>query len=433
MKESWKGGGNERPCMRCLLAILLAACVAASQADARPSSFVRVHGTRLEVDGVPYRFVGTNFWNGMNLGASDRPRLRRELDRLQALGVTNLRIMAGSEGPDTEPWRVVPAVQKAPGVHDADLLRGLDTLLAEMGRRHMRAVVCLNNFWPWSGGMAQYVQWAEGGSIPYPPPHPGGSWSTYQQYAARFYVNEKAVAASDAFVKRIVIRRNTATGRAYVDDATIMAWELANEPRGDAHPAALDEWIERSATAIKALDPNHLVTTGSEGQTPWPQPNGLDLERNHRHVDYATAHIWPQNWGWFDPAKPLQYDAAMQKVRDYFKDHVARARRLGKPLVFEEFGLARDAGSFDPRASTAVRDRFYADVFEMVHDAGEPVSGVNFWAWAGEARPREAGAVWHPGDPLIGDPPHELQGWYSVYEADRSTLKVIARAARRMR
>ena len=31
----------------------------------------------------------------------------------------------------------------------------------------------------------------------------------------------------------------------------------------------------------------------------------------------------------------------------------------------------------------------------------------------------------HPGDPYLGDPPHEPQGWYSVFDTDASTQAVI--------
>ena len=48
--------------------------------------------------GQPYYFIGANFWQGMNLGvdgpSGNRSLLTRELDNLQKLGVTNLRIMA---------------------------------------------------------------------------------------------------------------------------------------------------------------------------------------------------------------------------------------------------------------------------------------------------------------------------------------------------
>jgi mannan endo-1,4-beta-mannosidase len=33
--------------------------------------------------------------------------------------------------------------------------------------------------------------------------------------------------------------------------------------------------------------------------------------------------------------------------------------------------------------------------------------------------------MWSPGDDLIGDPPHERQGWYSIYNTDLTTHDVI--------
>jgi mannan endo-1,4-beta-mannosidase len=60
----------------------------------------------------------------MHLGAagtpgSDRARLSRDLDALARTGVTHVRILGASEGPDTEPWRVTPSLQPCPGVYNA--------------------------------------------------------------------------------------------------------------------------------------------------------------------------------------------------------------------------------------------------------------------------------------------------------------------------
>ena len=46
-----------------------------------------------------------------------------------------------------------------------------------------------------------------------------------------------------------------------------MAWELMNEPRcsGDFSASKLQHWIERTAEFLKSVDPNHLVTVGTEG------------------------------------------------------------------------------------------------------------------------------------------------------------------------
>ncbi len=409
-------------------------------AQALAGDFVRVKDGHFERGGERYAYLGTNFWYGMNLGAEgslgDRVRLARELDRLQSLGVTNLRIMAATEGPDSEPWRIVPAVQTAPGVYREELLRGLDHLLDQLRARRMTAVVCLSNFWPWSGGFAQYLRWAGESSIPYPPPAEGGSWQVYSDYTAKFYSNETAVTTYLAFVKAVVTRVNSYSQIRYSEDPAIMSWQLANEPRGVGNAGAFNRWIERSSSFIKSLDKNHLVTTGSEGETPWPMFSGMDFAKNHSYasIDYATAHIWAQNWGWFEPENAARtYDSAVKKMKEYFEDHLEKAKKLGKPLVIEEFGLGRDGGAYNPAATTLVRDSYYKEVFEQVlraAQAGLPAAGVNFWAWAGEGVPLQPGGIWKPGTPFTGDPPHEAQGWYGVYATERSTLEVIASYAR---
>jgi mannan endo-1,4-beta-mannosidase len=58
-------------------------------------------------------------------------------------------------------------------------------------------------------------------------------------------------------------------------------------------------------------------------------------------------------------------------------------------------------------------------------DNNTPFQGINFWAWGGEGRPRIPRSIYETGDDLIGDPPHEYQGWYSVYNTDYTTHKLI--------
>jgi mannan endo-1,4-beta-mannosidase len=401
------------------------------------NEFVETNGMQLRLNDSPYFFAGTNYWYGINLSMidsnGDRERLSRELDHLKDLGITNLRIMAGSEGPNTEPWRIAPALQTAPGVYDPLVLDGLDYLLYAMNQRNLRAVMCLTNFWPWSGGMAQYLKWNGAEDIPYPPPHPGGDWTTYQTYTASFFSSESSIDDYKSHVAYLINRINPYTGLAYKDDPTIMSWELANEPRGIDNADDFNLWIDRTAEFIKTLDANHLVTTGCEGDTPWPSWNGLDFLSNHNgaNIDYATIHIWPQNWEWYDPANPVgTYSFAENESRRYFNDQISKAVTLNKPAVLEEFGLARDNGSYDPQTTTVWRDLFLAALYGEVYNSansGGPAAGTNFWAWAGEGRPLSPyGSYWSPGNPWIGDPPHEPQGWYSVYDIDLTTLALIS-------
>jgi mannan endo-1,4-beta-mannosidase len=105
-------------------------------------------------------------------------------------------------------------------------------------------------------------------------------------------------------------------------------------------------------------------------------------------------------------------------------------------MVLEEFGISRDLNSHDPNAATTFRDRYYEKVFEEVYRLAKAentvLAGVNFWAWAGEGRPYKAEGIWKEGQDFIGDPPHETQGWYSVYDRDSTTINVIRKYARMM-
>ncbi|MEL6842576.1 MAG: cellulase family glycosylhydrolase [Bacteroidota bacterium] len=397
------------------------------------ASFVQVEGTQFIIAGKPYRFIGTNFWYGMNLGSEgaggDRKRLIRELDHLKSIGINNLRIMAASEGDAQAPWRMQPSLQPNPAEYDDALWEGLDFLLTEMRKREMYAVVCLNNFWPWSGGMSQYVSWAEGSTIPYPPPAEGGNWHQYQIYTTRFYRNESCIQAAEDHISRLIKRVNSITKIHYKDDPTIMAWQLANEPRGMRQGEAYFRWIERTARFIKSLDPHHLVSVGSEGMTSVKAYANTQFREIHelKEIDYITFHLWVQNWGWYVP-KLGDIGRAERKASKYIRKHVRIANQIGKPAVLEEFGISRDKNAHDPEALTSIRDRYFEHIFaDLLRRSakGQALAGCNFWAWGGEGRPREPKAIWQTGDNFIGDPPHEHQGWYSVYDRDSSTITLI--------
>ncbi|WP_297512625.1 mannanase [uncultured Caulobacter sp.] len=405
------------------------------------TGFVAVKDGRLTLDGRPYRFVGANLWYGAWLGspgrAGDRERLTRELDRLKALGVGNLRVLGAGERSPAKA-AVSPTVQEQPGVYDQDLLKGLDFLLAEMARRDMKAVIYLNNFWDWSGGMPAYLNWAGNGPW-FAAGDPNHPWPEYPDYAARFYADDKANALFRRYLVSLVGRVNTVTGRAYRADPTIMAWQLANEPRPGGTEAHLDRllppylhWIEETSAILKTLDPKHLVCTGSEGVIGCLGSEACVLAA-HRPatIDYVTAHVWPNNWGWIDPKnQAATYAAGEARCRDYVARHIALARQLGKPLVIEEFGLARDARALTPGSAATDKDRFYRAIYDLAladMKAGGPTAGTNFWAWNGEGRAQHADGWFAAGDKaFVGDPPQEEQGLYGVFDTDASTLAVIA-------
>jgi mannan endo-1,4-beta-mannosidase len=431
-------------------ALLLAGCATAKMSGSSGSrtGFVTRDGAALRAGGRRYRFVGANIWYGAYLGAAadfgNRDRLRRELDTLASLGVDNLRVLASSElSPLTN--SITPAFRTESSSYNQTLLAGLDYLLAEMGKRDMRAVLYLTNFWEWSGGMMTYLYWTNGGRYinMNDPAHP---WPEFPDFNAAFYNSTNAIALYHDYVRAVVSRTNSITGMRYADDPAVMAWQLANEPRpggseriGTPNLPSFYAWIRNTASLIKSLDSNHLVSTGHEGLKGCLESEACVIAAHEMpEIDYLTAHIWPQNWSWVNPTDlPGTYEKGAALVREYINQHISYARRLDKPLVFEEFGFPRDQGLFDPGTPTSFRDRFYNIIYDAVladARAGGPVAGSNFWAWTGEGRAAHADHKFRPGDTsYVGDPPHEPQGWYGVFYGDESTKAVISEHAAALR
>lgn len=400
--------------------------------------FVHVRGTQFELDGKPYYFVGTNLWYGCYLGApgelGNRERLIRELDNLKEQGITNLRVLAGSEASYIKK-SLQPPIQPEPGVYNEQILEGLDFLLAEMGKRNMHAVVFLNNYWEWSGGFAVYNKWFGHGEV-VDPDDPKQGWDAFMNYTAKFYTNEKGNDLFRRFILKIITRQNKFTGNFYFQDPTIMSWQLANEPRPGNGEAAIKnqdvycKWIDETAKYIKSLDPNHLVTTGSEGLAGSLQVDSIFIKAHQsKYIDYSTFHLWSKNWGWYDAKRAEEtFPITLTNAFDYFNKHMKYARILGKPITMEEFGLGRDLESCDPNSPTTYRDKYYKMLFDAVQDsakAGAPIAGTNFWAWGGEGRGKNSDDVWRAGDPFVGDPPQEPQGLNTIFDFDMSTLRII--------
>ncbi|MEO0897479.1 MAG: cellulase family glycosylhydrolase [Bacteroidota bacterium] len=406
---------------------------------AQEDPFIRVENGKFMKGEQPYYYAGTNMWYAMNLGAGfnegDIERLKKELDMLQQMGINNLRIMVGTEGPSDEPWRIQPALQNKPGKLDPYILEGLDLVLVELGRRDMVAVCCLSNFFHWSGGMAQYVSWATQTPIPYPHGE-NADWTAYQNYSAEFFGNKKAKRYFKRFVKKLLKRKNSITGQSYKDDPIIMAWELANEPRGFAQKDNYVIWVNETAEFIKRKDSNHLVCLGGEGLLHGGEGTAFSQLSICPFLDYLTAHIWVENWGWFDPKDPVQtYESARDKAQDYLTKHIKIADEVNKPLVLEEFGMSRDGGEHRPEGSTEWRDTYYRSMLELIYNAaknGQNISGSNVWSWSGMGFPPRPEEFWKEGDPLTGDPPHEKQGWYSIHENDQSTKELLKEFAIKM-
>ena len=356
-----------------------------------------VKGTRFVKDGKPLFISGINYWAGPTLARDgNQPgwdQVRRDLDGIQAAGLNMIRTCVATEGPDSEPYRIVPTIQPAMGQYDPAGIGGVMRFSEELQKRGLYAIYMLNNFWQWSGGFAQYLSWAGAGAIPYPPPTPGGSWDRFQHFAGGFYNNQKAVAAYNAFINFLVPK---------LAGNPMIIWELANEPRGMKSVGAYHKWIDATARMIKSLAPSQLVTTGSEGQTASPVYAGMNVVDDHQSaaIDFICFHMWAANWGWVNKDNLAKgTPRALEKAKKYINEHATAAAKVGKPILLEEFGFPRDGGSYDPASPVTLRDQYLpGGVHAGALAAGDDAGGGHHALGVGGRQPAAAaGAVLEAG------------------------------------
>lgn len=332
-----------------------------------PSDFVAVKRGSFWLHGKPFRFGGTNCYY---LHQQSHYMIDALLDDASAMSLPVIRAWAFADGTGAS------ALQPAPGVYNGEAFDSLDYAIGKAGQLGIRLVLVLVNNWPDYGGMQQYVKWFLD--------LPDDSYGDAVNHDL-FYSTPAIVDAYKAYAKYVTHRLNPYTGLRYNEDPTIMAFELANEPRSrsDKTGRRLLAWVTEVSGYLKAQAPHQLVAIGDEGF--YGDPDNSDYpystyEGNRwndlirvPYVDYGTFHLYPQGWGENPRNKPGTDPATWGTT--WITDHIADGRAAGKPVVLEEYGLAVDAATGVP--DVAHRDAGYSAWTSAVLDNGG--AGDQFW------------------------------------------------------
>jgi len=305
--------------------------------------FVQRSGDQLTLGGRPFQFAGTNnyylmYKSHLMTDAVLAKAAANNFNVVRTWAFTDIGLQDGTGSVDSgntttyfQYWN-----GSAPAFNDgATGLEKLDYVIAKAKADGVRLVLPLTNNWSNFGGMDQYVKWA------------GGT------YHSDFYSNRTIQGWYKAWIDHLLNRVNTITGIAYKDDPTIMAWELANEPRCGGsgvfpkdpacNVATLQSWVTDMSAHIKSVDPKHLVATGDEGFL-CTDPTGTDWTTNCSEgvdavafakvptIDYLSFHLYPNSWG---------KDAAWGTA--WITDHFKAAKQIHKPAILGEFGWSDKA------------------------------------------------------------------------------------------
>lgn len=380
-----------------------------ASAQARALDFVRVEGTKFFAGCDEYKIAGWNTYTLIeqaarlpvgsfeaNFSLDGRRQVLDMLDAAVDAGFNTVRTWAYSVGKHQ-------SLQIAPGVYHEPLFDGLDWVVYQAGLRGVRLILVFTDYWEYNGGVAQYMDWA------------GVTAPTKNA----FFTDRECKRLYKANARAVIERVNRYTGIAYRDNPAVFAWELINEPRCRNCARHLQDWIEEMAKYVKSLDAKHLLSTGQEGfyaagakgsvdANPelWALTTGQSFVENHDvpEIDFAVAHLWPDNWGVFSLGGSLGDDFSVDWIRAHERD----ARELlGKPLVLEEFGATGagvsavletrgggggGGGDDDARRAAAARRNaradavaaYYRRVYAQIERAnadGRALAGSMFWTW----------------------------------------------------
>ncbi|KAJ7740507.1 endo-beta-mannanase [Mycena olivaceomarginata] len=228
-----------------------------------------------------------------------------------------------------------------------------DVLVASAKAHGIRLIIALTNSWPDFGGM-------------------DAAYKTYIQAVVSRYVNEP----------------------------TVMAWELANEPRcagtntvasATCNTTTITTWVADISAFIKSIDKNHLVAIGDEGFFNQPgNPDfvyqgtlGVDFAANMKIstiLEHSMQAMYPDSWG--ESANDVAWGS------QWINDHAAIMTSQNKPVIMEEYGL-----------TSSTRNTTYATWYSTVLSSG--LTGDLIW---------QAGSVFANG-------PTPSDG-YSIYPTD---------------
>ncbi|KAK9824422.1 hypothetical protein WJX72_010142 [[Myrmecia] bisecta] len=265
------------------------------------------------------------------------------------------------------------------GVYNETVFRAFDEVLATAASADIKLIITFIDYWRDTDGIPQCVRWCNGGTD-----------------KPTFYSDASCKQMYKDHVQTVLNRLNTVTGVSYKNDPAVFAWDLVNEPRcdlpgeiGDSPAPAscianLQSWIDEMAAYVKGIDGNHLLTIGEEGlfgqsdssaNPPYVQNSGQDFLANHRssNIDFATVHIWPDNWQ-LSPPLPVDF------VSNFLQAHIQAAQQLGKPLLLEEFGKSITNDNDNLRSS--VRDPYFRAAYQAVQDSlsnSQPLKAAMFW------------------------------------------------------
>ncbi|MGH7758202.1 MAG: cellulase family glycosylhydrolase [Candidatus Dormibacteria bacterium] len=284
----------------------------------RNGIFVTSHAGGLTDGYTPYVVRGANSYD---LAYQNRATIRATLQNLHQAGINTVRFWLFGDG-------LAQGFQPEAGIINNSRLARVDYILEQAHRDGIRVIPTLTNNWTAYGGIAQYLRWV------------GLPSSDHDQ----FFSNQGVIALYENYVRHVVTHMNPLNHLEYGQDPTILAWDIANEPRVDnaADLPHLVSWVGQISRFLHHLDGNQLITVSLDAPT---LAQGERSICSQRYIGFCSAHFYPT-------AAAGSLPGQLQLV-DRYRAQAAAARR---PIVMTEVGVSKATQPFGKSPLTVLRD-----------------------------------------------------------------------------
>ena len=176
----------------------------------------------------------------------------------------------------------------------------------------------------------------------------------------------------------------------YKSSTAVMMWDLINEPSG-SDVTALRSFVDAAGALVHSLDPNHLVTVGTNLPSTYGGVAGYNTIFSSPQIDVVSLHEYDQ----------------VPSVSQHLADVLATVKATGKPVIIGEYGVvASPTGDSSVVTENGGKCLSYSARVTMVkakladYLRRVGVAGALYWSFA-ENKHTDCALETFPGDPLV--------------------------------
>ncbi|MDD3006554.1 MAG: cellulase family glycosylhydrolase [Candidatus Pacebacteria bacterium] len=265
--------------------------------------------------------------NSYDLAYKTDEEIDDTFQNLHEAGVNTVRFWMFGDGYDE-------GFQPEAGIMNEERFKKADLIIFTASKHDIKLIPSLVNHWQDLGGKKQYLVWT-------------GKTKNGDNL---FYSDEETKKIFKNYINHVISRENSITHNIYAEEASILGWEIINEPRiTEGKEDILVDWTTEMADYIRQIDPNHLILSGTEQAISLTEKQTANI-CGIPSIDICSVHLYLYN----EKNEILYSD--LEQVNQYLSLQADYADKMDKPIIVGEFGIPKYLYPFGREPSDVIED-----------------------------------------------------------------------------